>query len=145
MIMVSGRLKVTLLCNFTLGLRRKKPLALPKKEHVDSRNESEQDSIPVGCVPPACCPYLPACTGLGMPAQGVCLPAQWVPAWWACLTGGGGYHVTYPIMHLMLPVCCLHTNWDTSTVHLLIYCCLVMWPARHAGITPTPLLTDRHL
>ena len=25
---------------------------------------------------------------------------------------GGGivYHVTYPIMHLMLPVCCLHTN-----------------------------------
>ena len=22
----------------------------------------------------------------------------------------GVYHVTYPIMHLMLPVCCLHTN-----------------------------------
>ena len=27
----------------------------------------------------------------------------------------GVYHVTYPIMHLMLPVCCLHTNWDTPT------------------------------
>ena len=57
--------------------------------------------------------------------------------------GEGVYHVTYPIMHLMLPVCCLHTNWDTPTVHLLIYC-LVMWPAMHPGI-PTPLWTDRHL
>ena len=26
----------------------------------------------------------------------------------ACL--GGGHHVTYPIMHLMLAVCCLHTE-----------------------------------
>ena len=24
-----------------------------------------QECIPVGCVPPACCPYLPACTALG--------------------------------------------------------------------------------
>ena len=29
----------------------------------------EQDCIPVGCIPPACWPYLPACT-----AQGVSLP-----------------------------------------------------------------------
>ena len=44
----------------------------------------------------------------GVPSQGVCLPMG--AAW-----GRGGYlsrgcHVTYPIMHLMLPVCCLHTN-----------------------------------
>ena len=32
----------------------------------------------------------------------------------------GVYHVTYPIMHLMLPVCCLLTNWDPPTVQLLI-------------------------
>ena len=25
----------------------------------------EQECIPAGCVPPACCPYLPACTGPG--------------------------------------------------------------------------------
>ena len=58
---------------------------------------------------------------------------------------GGVYLVTYPIMHLMLSVCCLHTNWDTSSVHLLIYCCLVMWPARHTGIPTPPLnrMTDR--
>ena len=29
----------------------------------------------------------------------------------ACMMGGGMHgHVTYPIMHLMLPVCCLLTN-----------------------------------
>ena len=27
--------------------------------------EGEQECIPVGCVPPACCPYLPACTAPG--------------------------------------------------------------------------------
>ena len=59
----------------------------------------------------------------GVPAPGGCLvPGGGVPApgrmsgpkggvW----SQGGcllleGYHVTYPIMHLMLPVCCLHTN-----------------------------------
>ena len=26
------------------------------------------------CVPPACCPYVPACTAWGVPAQGVYLP-----------------------------------------------------------------------
>ena len=57
--------------------------------------------------------------------------------WGGCLTWGV-YHVTYPIMHLMLPVCCLHTNWDPRAVQLLIYCWLVMWPARHAGIPPPP-------
>ena len=42
-------------------------------------------------------------------AQGGCLPGGW-------LGGGGGfllrgvYHVTYPIVYLMLPVCCPNTN-----------------------------------
>ena len=58
----------------------------------------------------------------------------------------GRCHVTYPIIHLMLPVCCLHTNWDPATVELLIYCWLIMWPARYTGIDTLPLLwTDRHL
>ena len=34
----------------------------------------EQDCIQVGCVLPACCPYLPACTALeGVPGPGGCL------------------------------------------------------------------------
>ena len=42
-----------------------------------------QDCIPVWCIPPACCPYLPACTALGVGgllkgvsgSGGVCIPA----------------------------------------------------------------------
>ena len=46
---------------------------------------TEQECIPVWCVPPACCPYLPACTarGGGVPAVGVParggVPAQVLP------------------------------------------------------------------
>ena len=41
--------------------------------------------------------------------------SAWGVSSWGCLPGGGlprgdVCHVTYPIMHLMLPVCCLHTN-----------------------------------
>ena len=60
---------------------------------------TKQECIPVGCLPPACCPYLPACTapeggtcprgylqGLylpgGVPAQGGCtILGRCVPAW----------------------------------------------------------------
>ena len=74
--------------------------------------------------------YLPGgctCPG-GVPAQGVpvwvlylprghlpggCLPGG-VSAWrvsaWGVSAQGGVCHVTYPIVNLMLPVCCLHTN-----------------------------------
>ena len=46
---------------------------------------SEQDCIPVGCVPSTCCPYLPACTALGVPGPGGCLPAPGEGAWfWGC-------------------------------------------------------------
>ena len=39
----------------------------------------EQECIPVGCVPPACCPYLPACTGPGgcTWSQGGCTWCTW--------------------------------------------------------------------
>ena len=100
-------------------------------------------------------PYLPAytapwggnCPGVylpgGVPAQGVYLPkgvylprglpaqgsvptqVEFLP--WGYLPRGVLYHVTYPIMHLMLPVCCLLTNWDQPTVQLLIYCWLVTY------------------
>ena len=91
----------------------------------------KQESIPVEWVSPA----IVDVTGEGgasflgvLPSQGGFLP-------------GGVHHVTYAIMHLMLPVCCLLTNWDPPTVQLLIYCWLVMWPARHPGI-PTPPWTE---
>ena len=57
----------------------------------------------------------PVSTGVpawGVPVQGDVSVQGGLPG--GCLHGGvstqGGYHVTYPIMHLMLPVCCLHTS-----------------------------------
>ena len=38
---------------------------------VFGKNNTKQECIPVGCLPPACCPYLPACTVLG---RGCLLP-----------------------------------------------------------------------
>ena len=45
-----------------------------------------QECIPVGCVPPTCCPYLPACTAPGgVPgSRGVSVPGE-VPG----VRGGG--------------------------------------------------------
>ena len=34
-------------------------------QNITSKFMGKQDCIPVGCVPPACCLYLPACTALG--------------------------------------------------------------------------------
>ena len=57
-----------------------------------------QECIPVGCVPPVCCPYLPACTaggGVYLPGPGGYLIWGRVPAWsWGVyLPGLGGYLV----------------------------------------------------
>ena len=63
---------------------------------------------------------------------------HWGSAW---QRGMGVYHMTYPIMHLMLPVCYLYTNWKAAPMQMLIYFWLVMWPVQgklHAGITPPP-------
>ena len=40
----------------------------------------EQDCIPVGCVPPTCCSYLPECTGGGVLGPGGCLVLEGFPA-----------------------------------------------------------------
>ena len=67
-----------------------------------STNIVQQECIPVGCVPPACCPYLPACTARGvyLPAPeggvpglgGTCLVPGGVPAWFVGgVPGLGGY------------------------------------------------------
>ena len=49
--------------------------------------EKKQECIPVGCVPPASCPYLPACTAPGgVPARGVYL----VPGGCTCPGGVPG-------------------------------------------------------
>ena len=64
----------------------------------------KQECIPLGCVPPACCPYLPACTarGGGVPgpggylvwrgtwSQGVYLVPGGVPGPRGCTWSGGG-------------------------------------------------------
>ena len=49
-----------------------------------ANKSKKQDCIPVGCGPPACCPYLPACTALGGGAclwfqGGACLWSRGVP------------------------------------------------------------------
>ena len=47
----------------------------------------EQEWIPVGCIPPACCPYLPACTA---PGEGVYLPrGVYLPGGCTCPGGRG--------------------------------------------------------
>ena len=51
----------------------------------------KQECIPVGCVPPACCPYFPACTAPGaVPGLGVYLVPGGVPG-----PGPGGYLPRY--------------------------------------------------
>ena len=71
---------------------------------------------------------------------------------WTLILGGGGVwpyilggaHVTYPIMHLDLPLCCLLTNWDWTPVQLLIYCLpSACWDRSHGHISPPPPLSDR--
>ena len=48
----------------------------------------KQECIPVGCVPPACCPYLPACTAPGgVPARGCTCPGGYLPGGCTCLGG----------------------------------------------------------
>ena len=48
-----------------------------KDIHISQMGKLQQVCIPVGCIPPTCCPYLPACT-----APGGCLL-------WGCLLLGG--------------------------------------------------------
>ena len=63
--------------------------------------QTKQECIPVGCVPPACCPYLPTCTARGgyLP-RGVYLPRGctclrgctcWGCTCWGGVPAQGGY------------------------------------------------------
>ena len=50
----------------------------------------KQDCIRVGCVPPACCPYLPACIALGgclVPGECLVPGGAWSRGW---VSGGSG-------------------------------------------------------
>ena len=106
------------------------------------RHSNQQECIPVGCVLSAHWPYPigDVSPGGGRSVQGGVCPEGVCPGAGDCPRGvctQEVYHVTYPIMHLMLPVCCLCSNWDWRAMQLLILC----WScdlARHAGIyTPT--------
>ena len=89
--------------------------------------------------------HIPACTVAGgVPAwRGTC-PGG-CTCWGEYMLGGtwpggclpGGCHVTYPIMHLMLPVCWLRTYWVSAPVQLLI-----VWPRCLLGYTPPPPQTE---
>ena len=55
---------------------------------IFGKNLAKQECIPVGCILPTCCPYLPACT-----APGRYLPLVWgvsAPRGCTCLWSGGG-------------------------------------------------------
>ena len=52
---------------------------------------------------------------------------------------GGVYHVTYPIMHLMLPVCCLLTQLrltNSAAAYIVVVQGMMGYPP------PPPLLTE---
>ena len=95
----------------------------------------KQECIPVGCVPPACCPYLPACTAPGGTCLGVVyllsggctflgayLPSGGVPAQWGCTCPVGVYLPgVYLPGGMYLPILCtcpgtfpLWTEWQTG-------------------------------
>ena len=61
-----------------------------KNSKICFKNLFQQECIPVGCVPPACCTYLPACTapgGMYLPGGGTWVGG--VPAGGCtCLPGG---------------------------------------------------------
>ena len=90
----------------------------------------------LGCVPGG----VPGGVYQGVSARDVCqgVSAQGV-------VPGGVYHVTYPIMHLILPVCCLHTNWESTPVNTspAAYILLAHFML---GYTPPPnRVTDRQV
>ena len=60
-------------------------------EKRDVNASFKQECIPVGCVPSALCPYLPACTAQGgcTWSQGVYLPSGGVPGPGVYLVPGG--------------------------------------------------------
>ena len=86
--------------NRTLKIMEKIPGNLLKPGKI-----MEQDCIPVGCVPPACYPYLPACTGPVVAAPGGCL-VQGVSFPGGCLLRGrGGLPASGPGGHVCIPAC----------------------------------------
>ena len=63
------RRRIIMLCCGTFIILQRKQISGP---NLDKKIHSRQERIPVGWVPPACCPYLPACTAPrpgGVPAQ----------------------------------------------------------------------------
>ena len=78
----------------------------------------EQDCIPEGCVTPACCPYLPACTALGgVPARGVCIcPGGTCPGGCTCLGGvpaQGCVYLPGGYLPIYSPLSCEQNSWHT--------------------------------
>ena len=63
------------------------------------KHSTEQECIPIGCVPPACWLYLPACTA---PGGGGYLPGEYLPRGCTCL-GGVPAQVGVPEQGVYLP------------------------------------------
>ena len=74
-------LRVIKICDRTSRLRVR--LNRSESDQMGSNENPNiiQECIPVGCVPPTCCPYLPACTARkGLSAPGGCLLRGCIPA-----------------------------------------------------------------
>ena len=76
----------TLIAHKVLSQHSKATRVFLKRISLNSANsvnhcKFQQECIPVGCVPPACCPYFPPCTapGRGVPAQGFTCLGVYLP------------------------------------------------------------------
>ena len=88
---------------------------------ISHQTVCKQDCIPVGCVPPACWPYLPACPvqGVSAPERGVSTLGRYLLLG-GCLLPGG-----YPSMHWGRPPYTLWTEWQTGAK--ILPCSLHLW------------------
>ena len=73
--------------------RGRPPPIRPDFFHFDAafgKELAKQVCIPLGCIPPTCCPYLPACTAWGcLLPWGVCFPGGVSASWGAGLLPKG--------------------------------------------------------
>ena len=83
-------LRVTKICDRTSRLRVRLNRSESDQMASNENPNIRQEYIPVGCVPPTCCPYLRAYTALGgvWSVEGACFGGEW-RGWW-CIPACNG-------------------------------------------------------